>query len=416
MKYGLIGEKLSHSFSKEIHESLTDYNYELRELAPNDVPTFLRTRDFDGINVTIPYKENVIPYLDSISDSARMIGAVNTIKRIGDRLVGDNTDFYGMREMILRSNIELRGKKVLILGSGGTSKTAIAVSSDLGAEEIITVSRKATKQAVSYQSALSFHTDADIIINTTPVGMYPNTGDVPIDIRAFPLLSGVIDVIYNPLRTRLVLEAQELGIPTTGGLTMLILQAARAAEIFTSSPLNQQKIEHTLKTILASKENITLIGMPSCGKSVIGAIISELTDREFIDTDKLIEKKAGTQPSDIIRVKGEKAFRDIETEIIREISKKSGIVIATGGGTITREENILLLRQNGRIFYLDCPLYELSPTPDRPLSSSFEALSALYIARHPLYLKAADATISVSHKHPARDTANNVLKIFSEMI
>ncbi len=416
MKYGLIGEKLSHSFSKEIHEALADYTYEIRELTPDEVAPFLESREFEGINVTIPYKEKVIPYLDEISDAARKIGAVNTVKNVGGRLIGDNTDFYGMREMILRAGIEIDGKKALILGTGGTSKTAKAVLTDLGASEIIVVSRNESDKTVTYETAVTHHSNAEIIVNTTPVGMYPNTYDCPIDLYSFPNLTGVIDAIYNPLRTNLILGAQKRGIPAVGGLMMLILQAARASEIFLGETLDNGKVEQVVKNIFESKENIVLIGMPGCGKSTIGKIIAEITGRSFIDTDTVIGEITGKHPSEIIRESGEDAFRNIETQAVRDISKRSGIVIATGGGIVKRSENIPLLRQNGRIIYLNCPIDELPVTPDRPLSANRAAIEKLFLTRNLLYTLAADAAVNVSHKNAPDIAAAEILTVFSEMI
>ena len=416
MKYGLIGEKLSHSFSKEIHESLADYTYEIRELTPDEVAPFLEAREFEGINVTIPYKEKVIPYLDSVSDATKKIGAVNTIKKIDGKLIGDNTDFYGMREMILRAGIEIGGKKALILGTGGTSKTAKAVLADLGARELITVSRQASENTVTYETAITLHSDAEIIVNTTPLGMYPKTEGVPIDIAHFPNLSGVIDAIYNPLRTNLILEAEGRGIPAVGGLMMLILQAVKASEIFLGKKIDDKEVEAVVKNIFKSKENIVLIGMPGSGKSTLGKLIAEMTDRAFIDTDTVIEETTDKHPAEIIRESGEDAFRDIETQAVREVSKKSGVVIATGGGIVKRGENIPLLRQNGKILYLDCPTDELPVTPDRPLSSSREVIEELHRTRHPLYTVAADAVIAISHNNELKNNANEVIKIFSEII
>ena len=416
MKYGLIGEKLSHSFSKEIHEALADYTYEIRELTPDEVAPFLAAREFEGINVTIPYKEKVIPHLDEISDAAKMIGAVNTVKNVGGRLIGDNTDFYGMREMILRAGIEIKSKKALILGTGGTSKTAKAVLTDLGASEIIVVSRKESDKTVTYETALAHHSDAEIIVNTTPLGMYPNTDACPIDLYSFPYLTGVIDAIYNPLRTNLILEAQKLGIPAVGGLMMLILQASRASEIFLGKKIDEKSVEQVVKSIFESKENIVLVGMPGCGKSTIGKIIAEITGRSFIDTDTVIGELTGKHPAEIIRESGEDAFRDIETQAVREISKRSGIVIATGGGIVKRSENIPLLRQNGRIIYLNCPTDELPVTPDRPLSSSRAAIEKLFLTRNLLYTLAADATVNVSHKNAPDIAAAEILTVFSEII
>ena len=416
MKYGLIGEKLSHSFSKEIHESLADYTYEIRELTPDEVAPFLEAREFEGINVTIPYKEKVIPYLDSISEAARLIGAVNTIKKVDGKLIGDNTDFYGMREMILGANIDVEGKKALILGTGGTSKTAKAVLADLGAREIITVSRKASDQTVSYDAAYELHRDAEIILNTTPVGMYPNTDASPIDITAFPDLCGVIDAIYNPLRTRLILDAEAEGIPAVGGLMMLILQAAKASEIFLGKEIDEKKICETVRSIFESKENIVLVGMPGSGKTTLGNILSEITGRQLIDTDALITEMTGRHPAEIIKADGEREFRRIETEAVQKVSKMSGIVIATGGGVVTRKENIPYLRQNGRIVYLHCYPSDLTPTPDRPLSASRSVIKAMYEVRNPLYTEAADAEVDISHKVSPEISANEVLNTFLELI
>ncbi|MGM9643095.1 MAG: shikimate kinase [Eubacteriales bacterium] len=416
MKYGLIGEKLSHSFSKEIHEALTDYEYELCELAPEELADFLGNRDFCGINVTIPYKEKVIPFLDEISLAARKIGAVNTIKNVDGKLVGDNTDFYGMREMIVRAGIELDGKKVLILGTGGTSKTARAVAADLGAQRTVTVSRTPSANTVTYEEALKLHSDADIIINTTPLGMFPNAEGKPLELEHFDGLSGVIDVVYNPLRTRLVIEAEDNGIPAIGGLTMLILQAARAAEIFLGEKLDDEKVERVIKDIYTSKENIVLIGMPGCGKTTVGNIIAEKTGRTLVDTDAVITEMTGCAPSKIIKNDGEKAFRDIETEAVRKVSKSSGVVIATGGGVVTREENISLLRQNGRLIYLHCCFADLVPTQDRPLSATVPLLRALYEVRHPLYENSADCIVDSSHDNPPTVAAEEVLNQFSELI
>lgn len=416
MKYGLIGEKLSHSFSKEIHEVLTDYTYEIRELTPDEVAPFLAAREFEGINVTIPYKEKVIPHLDEISEAARKIGAVNTIKNVGGRLVGDNTDFYGMREMTVRAGIEIAGKKVLVLGTGGTSKTARAVLSDLGAREIVTVSRKASETTITYEDAVALHSDAEIIVNTTPLGMYPNNSACPIDLWNFPNLTGVIDAIYNPLRTDLVLEAQKRGVPATGGLMMLVLQAARAAEIFLGKKLDENKTEEVIGEIFKSKENIVLVGMPGSGKSTIGKVLADKSGRAFIDTDTAIEEMTGTHPSEIIRERGEDVFRDIETQVVREVSKKGGAVIATGGGIVKRSENVPLLRQNGRIFYLNCPTAELPVTPDRPLSSSRSAIERLYLERNLLYTLAADAVVNISHENAPEIAAAQILDILSEII
>lgn len=416
MKYGLIGEKLSHSFSKEIHEAIADYSYELCELAPAEVARFLKARSFEGINVTIPYKELVIPHLDRISEQARRIGAVNTIKNVNGMLIGDNTDLYGMKELILRAGISLCGAKVLILGSGGTSKTAEAAASELGAREILIVSRRKTEGRITYEEAYGIHGDAEIIINTTPVGMYPELSGKPIELTRFPRLRGVIDAIYNPLRTDLILDADAAGIAATGGLKMLVLQAARACEIFLGRAPDEARVERVLRDLSAAKENIVLIGMPSCGKSTVGAELSAMTGRELIDTDVIITKNTGRAPKDIIANDGEDAFRRLESEAVLEAAKRSGVIIATGGGVVTRERNIRYLRHNGRLFYLNCPVSELVVTSDRPLTASRAALSSMYLVRDPLYRKAADAVIELSHKSPPRETASTLINKFTEII
>ena len=416
MKYGLIGEKLSHSFSKEIHESLADYAYEILELSPNEVEPFIKAREFDGINVTIPYKEKVIPFLDEISNAARKIGAVNTITKRDGKLYGDNTDFYGMREMILSADIDVQGKKALILGTGGTSKTARAVLTDLGARCIVTVSRRAGENTVTYEAALELHSDAEIIVNTTPVGMYPNINDVPIDVKSFPELCGVVDVIYNPLRTGLVLEAEAEGIPAVGGLMMLIGQAAKACEIFLGKEIDEEKFYATVRGIFEAKENIVLIGMPGCGKSTLGRIISEMTGRKLVDTDEIITEMTGKSPSEIITSVGEREFRRIETEAVKRVSAMSGVVIATGGGVVTRKENVPYLRRNGRLVYLHCYPSDITPTPNRPLSSSRSILKAMYEIRHPLYEAAADASVEISHKISPDISASEVIDTFTELI
>ncbi len=415
MKYGLIGEKLSHSFSKEIHEALCDYEYEICELAPDEVAPFLKKRDFCGINVTIPYKEKVIPYLDEVSLAARKIGAVNTIKNVDGRLIGDNTDFYGMREMIVRAGIELDNKKVLILGTGGTSKTARAVAADLGAKEIIVVSRNKSETTVTYEEAVTLHTDAGVIINTTPVGMYPHPDAQPVNLNPFAKLSGIVDVIYNPLRTRMISQADMYSIPATGGLMMLVLQAVRAAEIFLGKKFERKYVEKKIREIIVSKTNVVLIGMPGCGKTTVGKLIAEYMGRKIVDTDEVIFEITGRSPAQIIREDGESAFRDIETETVRRVSSMTGVVISTGGGVVTRWKNIELLRSYGRLIYLDCAPDELISTPDRPLSSTPEKLRKLYEERDELYDIASDGSFCRKGKTP-EECMNIALHLFYESL
>ena len=372
-RYGCIGKKLTHSFSREIHGKLADYPYELIELQEEEIASFFAKKDFAAINVTIPYKQTVIPYLDSVSPVAERIGAVNTIVNRDGKLQGYNTDYYGMKALIGRIGVELKGKKVLILGTGGTSRTARVLAGDLGAAQILTVSRTVRDNCITYEEAVSMHADARVIINTTPSGMYPDCGAKPIEVGDFPLLEGVVDVVYNPLRTNLVLDARERGIPAEGGLYMLVMQAVVAVERFLDTAIPKEKADRVFAEILAAKENIVLTGMPGSGKSTVGRLL----DREgfsFVDTDTEIEKRCGCTIKELIREKGEKYFRDLETEVIREVSSTGCQVIATGGGAVLRPENVRSLRQNGRLFFLNAALSRLQATDSRPLSDTRDKL------------------------------------------
>ena len=408
MNYGCIGEKLKHSFSKEIHNALTDYEYELREIAREDLGDFARSADFKAINVTIPYKELIIPYLYSIDEHAKQIGAVNTVVNRDGRLYGYNTDFYGMTALIRHLGICLEGKKVVILGSGGTSKTANAVATALGAREVIRVSRTAKEGSVSYDTLYDLHTDADVLINTTPVGMYPDIFGLSADIDRFDRLIGVIDAVYNPLRTPLVSKAKERGIAAEGGLYMLVAQAVRASEIFLDIKYPEGTLDRIYKGIAASKENVVLIGMPSSGKSTVGRILAKALGRKFVDTDDMIEKKQGRAIPDIIRDCGEGAFRDMETDAVKEASALTGVIIATGGGAILRHENVQALKESGRLYFLDRPLCDLMPTASRPLSSDREALTKRYKERYGIYTSICDEQIRVDR------TANGVAQLIME--
>ena len=392
MKYGLIGERLGHSFSKEIHEKIANYTYEICPLAKNELDDFFKNPDFCGINVTIPYKESVIPYLDSISEHAKKIGAVNTIKNENGKLNGYNTDYEGMCALIRHSKIKVEGKKALILGTGGTSKTAKAVLFDLGASEITVVGRSENAD-ISYDEMYKNYTDAQIIINTTPVGMFPKNEDTIVDVSKFPNLTGVIDAIYNPLRSNLVLNAKKRGIKAQGGLYMLVSQAIFASQIFLGKDFDESECERIYKKILTEKENIVLIGMPSSGKTTTAMYLANETGREVIDTDDEIVKKIGMPISDYFAQYGEEKFREVESEVIREVSAKNGVIIATGGGAILKEENVLSLKQNGRLFFLNRSIEFLTPTSDRPTASDYEALRNLYFKRYEIYKSVADEVI-----------------------
>ncbi|MBQ2236792.1 MAG: AAA family ATPase [Clostridia bacterium] len=390
MEYGCIGEKLSHSFSKIIHNEIYDYDYELYEIKKDELKTLLTERKFKAINVTIPYKQDVIPYLDSIDEFALKIGAVNTIVNKNGKLLGYNTDFSGMCCLIENSKIDLKNKKVLILGSGGTSKTAFAVASYLGAKEIYKVSRKSTESSISYDDAYKLHNDAHIIINTTPVGMYPKIGESAIDISDFNKLEGVVDAVYNPLRTALVTLALKRGIKAVGGLYMLVAQAVFAAELFTDKAIDNGEIDRIYKKILLSKENIVLTGMPGCGKTTIGKALAKELNKEFIDIDDEIVKETGKPITEIFAEGGEELFRNIETQVIKRFSALQNCVISTGGGAILKEINIDFLKENGRIFYIDRPLEFLVTTDDRPLSSNREMLKKRFEERKDIYEATAD--------------------------
>lgn len=393
MIYGCIGEKLSHSFSKEIHTELFSYEYELCEVERENLESFMLKKDFKAINVTIPYKSDVIPYLSEISDTAKAIGAVNTIVNDNGTLKGYNTDFYGMKSLIERNEICLEGKKTLILGSGGTSKTAFAVAKSLKAKEIYVVSRKSGNGCVSYQEAKEKHSDAEVIINTTPCGMYPNIAVSAVEVEDFPKLYAVVDAVYNPLRSKIVCDARKKGVKAVGGLYMLVAQATFAAEKFIGEKLNISEIERVYRNLVCQKQNIVLVGMPSSGKTTVGKLISEKLNMQFVDTDDLIVKKEGTPIPKIFEKHGEDYFRKIESEIIFEVSKRQNCVIATGGGAVLNSLNPYHLIENGRIYFLDRPLSSLLPTEDRPLSSDFEALKKIYTERYDIYLSCADCHI-----------------------
>ena len=393
MQYGLIGEKLSHSFSKEIHEALADYKYELCEIARDDLASFLEKREFCAINVTMPYKKEVIPYLDEISDSARELMAVNCIVNRNGKLCGYNTDYFGMYDTIKKSGIDISDKKILILGTGGTSRTSNLVCKYLGAKNILFVSREKKDGAITYDEAYTHHNDADVIINATPVGMYPYCYSSPLDLSRFSNLLAVFDAIYNPIRTKIVLEAKKSGIYADGGLLMLVSQAVHAIELFLDKPLEATKTDEIYTKTLKEKENIVLIGMPSSGKTTVGQVLAHELKRELIDLDDEIENQIGCTIAEFFKSHTEKEFRDIESLITKEISKKNGIIISTGGGCILREENVLALRSNGRLYFIDRSLSALTPTDSRPLATKKEAIEKLYKERYQLYINASDARI-----------------------
>ena len=406
LEYGCIGEHLPHSFSREIHEQIGGYAYALKELTPEELPIFMATRAFRGINVTIPYKQAVIPFLDEIDETARAIGAVNTIVNRNGKLYGYNTDLDGLSRLIRRTGLELSGKKVLIPGTGGTSRTASFAAEKLGAREILRVSRTGREGSLTYEDVLRNHTDAEIILNTTPCGMYPEPDAQPLPLDPFIRLQGVVDVIYNPLRSRLVLDARSRGIPAEGGLYMLVAQAVRASEHFLQAEYPEDLTGQIYHRILHGKENLVLIGMPGSGKTAVGRILAEHSGRPLADTDQMIVRKAGKSIPGIFREDGEPAFRNLESEVIREVSKQGGQIISTGGGAVLRPENVTALRQNGRLFWLDRNPDDLVPTEDRPLADTDAKMKQLYLEREPVYRAAADEIIHVNGT--PEDTAGRI--------
>ena len=423
MEYGLIGGVLGHSYSKEIHEQIADYQYELKELEPSELDGFLSKRDFKAINVTIPYKQDVIPYLDSIDERAEGIGAVNTIVNRDGKLYGYNTDFDGMLALARKIGIEAKGKKALILGTGGTAKTAHAVLDFLGAKEILHVSRKLSDiriawmeekglpVPVTYQEAVSLHSDAEIIINTTPSGMYPEMDQTPIDLSRFPELEGVLDVIYNPLRTNLVLAAEELEVPAEGGLYMLAAQAVYACGHFLNREVKEEEIEKAYQNVLRQKQNIVLCGMPSCGKTTIGNLLQKRLGMPLIDTDERIVNRIGMEIAEYAALSGETAFRDVESSVVQELSSESGTIIASGGGVILREENVRALKRNGVLIFIDRPLELLQATADRPFSADPEALKKRYEERYDIYCYTADYRVDGSGS--AEEVADLILQMLN---
>ncbi len=395
MQYGLIGKRLGHSFSQEIHESIGDYGYQLQELAPEQLADFLQRRQFCGINVTIPYKEQVIPFLDVLSPAAARIGAVNTIVNRDGKLWGYNTDYAGALAWIRRRQVNWQGQKLLLLGSGGTAKTMTAVGEALGAEPILIVSRSGRQGTVTYAQAAAEHGDAKGLINATPAGMFPDSEGMAVNIAYFPHLTAVFDAVYNPLRTNLILAAGQRGLTACGGLYMLAAQAVYASRLFLGQEEapSAEYIEEVYRGVRRAKENIVLIGMPSSGKTLVGGLLAEKTGRPFFDADVQLQQRQGETADQIIRRQGEAAFRQMEKEILRQLSEKTGCIIATGGGAVLDGENMGRLRRNGRLYFLDRPLALLTPTADRPLSADRQAMEERYRQRYPLYCAAADVRI-----------------------
>lgn len=400
--FGLLGEKLKHSYSPLIHSLLVPYEYRLFEIPPHQVGNFLNEGNFSALNITIPYKTTVIPYCSELSETAERTGSVNTILKKNGKLYGDNTDYAGFLYLMKLSGITVRNKKVCVLGSGGSSKTVQAVLNDLKAGETVVVSRSGEND----YDHLDRHADADIIVNTTPVGMYPQNGAQPVSLERFPACSGVADLIYNPAKTALLLEAEKLGISYINGLPMLIAQAKRSSELFTGYTIEDGKIEEITSRISFLMKNIILVGMPGSGKTTVGRIIAEKTGRILYDTDDIITENESQTPASIIQRSGEKAFRSVEAEAVAQTSKMSGCVIATGGGVVTREENFPVLRQNGVVVFINRSP-ELLAGDDRPLSDDAEKRNTLYRTRLELYKKICD--IEIDGNGSVIETADKII-------
>lgn len=408
MQCGLLGRVLGHSFSPQIHAMLGSYSYALFQREPHEVEVLLRQEQIHGLNVTIPYKKTVIPLLDQVDPLAQRLGSVNTIVRGSDgSICGYNTDYDGFLSTVRRSGLCVSGKKALVLGSGGASAPAAAVLSDLGAN-VVVISRTGEH---NYQN-LFLHRDAAVIVNATPVGMYPNNGSAALDIAAFPQLEGVFDLIYNPAKTKLLLDCEAIGIPAYNGLWMLVAQAKKSAEYFTGESLPDSLVETVYRMLRRQTENIILVGMAGCGKTTIGQLLAEMSGKKFADCDQELERRTGRTVSEIIENDGECAFRELETQVLSDLGKQSGLVIATGGGCVTQMQNLPLLRQNGTIFWIQRDVSAL-PVQGRPLSMQ-RTPAALYAERLPMYQAFSDCV--VSNSGTCHDTAQAILAQWEERI
>ncbi len=421
MKYGLIGEHLGHSFSKQIQtriaeiENVKDYDYQLVELDKEEFKEFMEKKDFKGINVTIPYKKDVIPYLDEMDESAKAIGAVNTIINVDGKLKGYNTDFGGFLYMVKAHDVHMEGKKVLIIGNGGACAAVKAVCKHENAKDIVIVSRSANRGAIGYDEMYTSHLDADIVVNTSPVGMFPNIVNAPIDVSWFHKLECVLDVVYNPILTRLCFEAQEADIKRVIGLEMLIAQAKYTFEIFENMSFDDSIIDEIKKEMLKDRCNIVLIGMPSAGKTTIGKMLEEKLGKEFFDLDDMIIAKAGKSIPEIFQESGEAGFRAIETEVAIEAGKMNNKIIATGGGVVKHKVNMDFLRLNGITIFIDRDIDKLiSSDPNRPLSNSKQALQQMYKERYPLYQKYA-AYIAVNNAN-IEETVDDIVNTYHSIL
>lgn len=408
--YATIGRKLPHSYSGLIHRKFNKYDFSLLELEPEEVRDFMLHGEYRGITITIPYKQVALEVSDVASESARRIGCANTLVRRNDgTLCADNTDYPGFLYMTRRAGISFKGAKVLILGSGGTSLTTRTVVADEGAREVVIVSR--TGQ-VNYSNVRELHGDADIVINATPVGMYPDTAAKPLNLEEFPHLKALVDVIYNPMRTRLTQQALRLGLPVADALRMLVAQAFYAMELFLGEKQDERMIDDVTSAIRRDTANVVLIGMPGSGKTTIGKAVAEKLGREFVDMDAVVEARTGKSIQSIFAEAGEAEFRRLEAEAIVDYSKRSSLVIATGGGAVMAEENRLNLAQNSFVFLLERNLDLLEIGNGRPLSSSRDALAGLYAKRIPVYRAFAD--VEIDNNGLTADAVASIVEKFNE--
>ncbi len=390
-RFGLLGGRLGHSLSPQIHGYFGDYPYELIEKTPEELADFFAAPAFRAVNVTIPYKKDVMAFCDELDETARRIGSVNTIRFDADAVRGYNTDYFGFRTLLEMHRVPVTGSKVLVLGSGGSSVTACCVLRDLQAREVVVISRGGEN---NYRN-LERHADAEVIVNTTPVGMFPRNLEAPLELSRFPACRAVVDIIYNPLKTRLLLEAERRGVIAVNGLTMLVAQGKRAAELFLGQSLPDTLIDRTVRDMERRFENVTLVGMPGCGKSTVGCLLAERLGKSFADTDTLVEQAAKRPIPELIAAEGEAAFRDREEQAVYDATQQLGTVIATGGGAVLRERNRLALQQNGAVVFLE-RLVEKLATAGRPLSQGGDAaLRTLYAERLPLYRQTATHTVTV---------------------
>ncbi len=404
-KFGLLGRKLGHSWSPQIHGMLADYAYELYEVEPEGLADFFAGTDLDGMNVTIPYKRDAMAWCTELTDTARRMGCVNTLVRVPGGWRGDNTDYAGFRYLVESSGIPVAGKKALVFGSGGASLAVRTALADLGADPVVIVSRNGPDNYVN----LNRHSDASVLVNATPLGMVPNTGAAPVSLADFPQCEGVFDVVYNPQRTAFLLEAERLGIPFANGLGMLVAQARRSAEQFADRAIPDEEVEYIISTLSRQMSNLILIGMPGSGKSAVGRALAKALGRPFLDADKEIERAAGMPIPAIFQAEGEAGFRRRETHVLARLGQGSGAVISTGGGCVTRQENYSLLHQNGVILWLRRDLEKL-PTQGRPLSQKHTP-QALYAQRKDLYDAFAD--LAVDNDGPLADTVSHILEALS---